>query len=252
MKALVRKRKAYMTLLETLIAVSLLSMLLVFVFGFFREMSVINRATEQSQKKSFEMRYVESRLGFIFERVVNENESSRDFFFYTQPSVPNLFLTTSLILTFNNEVRLDPTFSGDVLGRLYVDPEKRLRLAIWPLHVADPYKHLQEEILMENVVDISYLFYSAPEKKKDKHDIVNEENIDPEKKSPPKNQWLPEWFISYDQMPSIIKMTIKAEVGSGPSLEKNGEQDKIKEYHFRFVLPSSKNFIHYPAGELNA
>lgn len=250
---MIYKRKAYMTLLETLIAVSLLSMLLVFVFGFFREMSVITRMTEQSQKKSFQMRYVESRLGFIFERVVNENESSRNFFFYTQPPVPHLFLTTSLILTFNNEVRLDPTFSGDVLARLYVDPKKRLRLAIWPLHVSDPQQydeHLQEEILMENVVDISYLFYSAPEKIKDKHDIINDDKIDPEKKSPPKNQWLHEWFITYDQMPSIIKMTIKVENGTDP--DANQDEEKIQEYHFRFVLPSSKNYVQYPRSGLNS
>ena len=86
MKVFHAQRKAHMTLLETLIAISLLSMLLVFVFGFFRELSEINRMTEQSQKQSFRMRYLESRLGFIFERVVNENESSRKFFFYTQPA----------------------------------------------------------------------------------------------------------------------------------------------------------------------
>lgn len=254
MQPLIRKRKAYMTLLEALIAISLLSMLLVFVFGFFREMSVITRATDHSQKQSFQMRYVESRLGFIFERIVNENEKSRNFFFYTQPPAPPLFLTTSLIVTFNNEVRLDPTFSGDVLARLYVDAEKRLRLAIWPLHVSDPYQHLQEEILMENVVDIIYSFYSAPEKKIDKHDIVNEENIDPEKKSPPKNQWLPEWYITYDQMPSMMTMTITVEADAGPSLEKNKEKEKekIKTYIFHFVLPSSKNYVHYPAGDLSS
>ena len=67
-------RKSYMTLLETLIALSLLSVMLVFVFGFFRELSELSRVTEKAQKESFQMRYLETRLGFIFERVVNEKK----------------------------------------------------------------------------------------------------------------------------------------------------------------------------------
>ena len=103
------------------------------------------------------MRYLESRLSFIFERIVNENASTtRNFFFYTQPPVRDRWLTTSLILTFNNEVRLDPNFSGDVLGRLYVDPDHNLRLAIWPMHVEEPYDYMQEELLLENVADVNY------------------------------------------------------------------------------------------------
>ncbi len=85
MKRFYYQRKSYMTLLETLIAVSLLSILLVFVFSFFRELSNITQMTEQAQKESFQMRYLESRLGFIFERIVNENATARKFFFYTQP-----------------------------------------------------------------------------------------------------------------------------------------------------------------------
>lgn len=240
-----------MTLLETLIAMSLLSMLLVFVFGVFRELSEITRLTEKSQKQSFQMRYLESRLGFIFERVVNENESWRKFFFYTEPASSNTSVTPSLILTFYNEVRMDPTFSGDVLARLYVDPEHRLRLAIWPLHVPDPYEYMQDEVLMDHVVDVKYSFYSPPEKIKDKNDIIPSKTIDPEKKMPEKDQWLDEWLISYDQMPSIIKIRVQIAEESHSKRGKK-DQEEIKEHLFFFVLPSSKNYVYYPPGELSS
>lgn len=241
-----------MTLLETLIAVSLLSMLLVFVFGFFRELSEITRMTEESQKQSFQMRYLETRLGFIFERVVNENESSRKFFFYTQPTNRNFSSTPSLVLTFYNEVRLDPTFSGDVLGRLYVDLDKRLCLAIWPLHVSEPHQYLQEEVLMENVIDVKYSFYAAPERVKDENQIESGEKIDPEKKTPEKDKWHDnEWFISYKQMPSIMKMVIKVAKDPHARSDKK-DKEKAKKYIFHFVLPSSKNYVYYPPGELSS
>jgi hypothetical protein len=252
MKRFRYQRKAHMTLLETLIAVSILSVLLVFVFGFFRELSEISRMTEESQKQSFHMRYLESRLGFIFERVVNENEyKTRPFFFYTQPTNRNFSSAPSLILTFYNEVRLDPTFSGDVLGRLYVDLDKRLCLATWPLHVSDSNQYLQEEVLMENVIDVSYSFYAAPERVKDGKEIDTGEKIDPEKKTPEKDKWHDEWLITYKQMPSIVKLVVK--VAKDPNSSPNpSDKDKVKEFVLHFVLPSSKNYVYYPPGELSS
>ena len=96
---------------------------------------------------------------------MNENEhSKRPFFFYTQP--PQKFSGfTSLILTFDNGVRIDPNFSGDILGRLYLDTKHRLHLAMWPLRVPQPHQYMQEEILLDHVVDISFEFYASPEKK---------------------------------------------------------------------------------------
>lgn len=238
-------RRVYMTLLETLIAVSLLSIVLVFVFGFFHELSEITRLTEISQKQSFQMRYLESRLGFIVERIVNDNETSRKFFFYTEP--PNDASSfPSLILTFDNGVRQDPSFSGDVLGRLYIDDENNLRLAIWPLQGEDPHQFFQEEVLLENVMDIRYSFYAAPKKVKDKNEIHSGENIDPEKKTPKKGEWDDKWFVTYDQMPGLMSIFVKVKVKPSAKREKK-EIDEVG-YFFQFVLPSNTNYVSYPTG----
>lgn len=246
-------RKSYMTLLETLIAMTLLSILLVFVFGFFRELSELTRVSEQSQKESFQMRYLESRLGFIFERVVNENKTDRKFFFYTQPANQNFSLSHSLILTFNNEVRRDPSFSGDVLGRIYLNTQGSLCLAIWPLFVSEPYQYLQEEVLLNHVIDVKYKFYAAPERNRDTKVINTGETIDPEKKTPEKDHWHDEWAITYEQMPSMMKMTV--EVAKNPEdfkPEKSNEHIKTRKIHFHFVLPSSKNPVYYPPEGINS
>lgn len=249
MNSFYRLRRSFMTLLETLIAISILSVVLVFVFGFFRELSELTRMSEKSQKESFQNRYLESRLGYIFERVVNENSTTkRSFFFYTEPPVRDRWITTSLILTFNNEVRLDPNFSGDVLGRLYVDTDNQLRLAIWPLHVEDPHESMQEEILLENVADVNYFFYAAPQRIQDDKEIHTGHIINPEKTIPEKDKWHEnEWPITYEQMPSIVKMVI--EVAEDPKdLEsyRPGMRIKTTPQAYYFVLPSSKNPVHYP------
>jgi hypothetical protein len=253
MRAFHYQRKSHMTLLETLIAVSLLSVLLVFVFGFFRELSEITRMTEQKQKESFQMRYLESRLGFIFERIVHEDDKARKFFFYTQSGNRGISSSPSLILTFDNEVRLDPAFSGDVLARIYVDSDKRLCLAIWPLHVPEPYQYLQEEVLMDHVINVSYSFYAAPERVHDEKDITPKDPIDPEKKTPDKDEWHDDWAITYEQMPSIMKMVVKVAKDSHDVKSKGRESnEETVDFSLYFVLPSSKNYVYYPPGRLSA
>ena len=139
-------------------------------------------------------------------------------------------------------------FSGDILARIYVDSENNLRLAMWPLHVEKPHEYLQEEVLLENVADVDFHFYAAPEKIQNSKDIQTGTRIDPEKKMPENDKWHDhEWAITYDQMPSIIKLVVKV-------AEKPNE---LKSYHpgmridttpltFHFVLPSSKNPVQYP------
>ena len=151
-------------------------------------------------------------------------------------------------MTFNNEVRLDPAFSGDVLARLYVDTDHSLRLAIWPLHVDDPEEYLQEELLLENVADVKYYFYAAPERIQDDKEIHTGKVIDPEKKMPEKDKWHEnEWAITYEQMPSILKLVI--EVAKDPkelASHHPGMRIETIPLTYHFVLPSSKNPVHYP------
>ncbi len=232
------KRRSYISLLETLIAIALLSILLTIVFGFFRELSGISAEMERQQKESFQTRYLESRLAFIFERIVNENESARTFRFYLSP--PNDFSSfSSLIFTFYNEPRLDPHFSGDVLGRLYIDHDYRLCLAVWPLRLPQPHHWMREEILLENVANMVYEFYVPPDQK-----ATQNKTVDP--KEPEKDKWHTEWLKDYKQMPGIVKLNVS--VTKNPKDLEHftpGTKIETKDILFSFVLSSSKNPVHY-------
>lgn len=234
MKIFWKIQKRYVTLLETLIALSLLTVLLLIIFTFFKEMSTITNLTEVKQKESFKLRYVESRLAFFFERIVNENQSGRDFYFFAGPTPYGQSSFASLVFTYDNKIRLDPTFSGDVLGRLYVDNQKNLCMATWPLHADDPSKHMQKEVLLENVTDLKFHLYAAPEKLISRN-FISAPVIDPN--IPTRNHWYTdEWKMAFQEMPVIIEIDIA--IGDNP----------VKKWEFAFVLPSSKFPIYYPPG----
>lgn len=246
MKTILIKQKRFVTLLETLIAMSLLSMLLVVIFGFFREMTLISNMTEKKQKEAFRLRYVESRLAFLFERIVNENATDRKFFFYCDPAYNAFSKFPSLIITFNNEIRADPSFSGDVLARLYVDNSRNLCLTTWPLYFeGEPQEVQQHEILCENVTDLAFKFYAAPQRLNSKN-FIDPGKIDPNK--PERDRWYEnEWRKVFKEMPSIININLEVDDESEDASSRNkGKKKTNPEWEFAFVLPSSKYSLYYP------
>jgi type II secretory pathway component PulJ len=237
--------KHYFTLLETLIALTLLSVLLTIIFGLFRELSFITTQIGEREKESFQMRYVEMRLNGLFQRIVNEKEATkRKFYFYTQPAEEGISNQTSLIFTFNNKARANPNFSDDILARLYVDEHHQLVLVTWPIYSEQPHREMQKEILLQNVRGMSFQFYAAPERQLNQQAVTGTP-VDPEKKTPEKDQWHSEWLKTYAQMPSILRLTV--DIASDPEALKDKQaQNKLKETKFAFVLPSSQNYIYYP------
>lgn len=242
------KQKRYVTLLETLIAMSLLSLLLVVIFGFFREMTIISQMTEEKQKEAFESRYVESRLAYLFERIVNEKDINRTFYFYCDPPIGMVSKFPSLIITFNNEIRADPLFSGDVLARLYVDNNQNLCLTTWPLYFKEELQEQlslepQQEILCENVTDLAFQFYAAPPRLNSKN-FIDPNKIDPNK--PDRDRWYDnEWPKVFKEMPSIMKIKIETEQKVDSSSSKTKKEVKLN-WDFAFVLPSSHYSLYYP------
>lgn len=230
---MIKLKKCYLTLLETLIALSLLTLLLTIIFGFFRQMSTLSMLTEVKQSEAFKLRYLESRLAFFFERVVNENKTSSDFYFYIDPTTNGQSLFPSLVFTFDNGVRANPNFSGEVLSRLYLDSDHQLCMATWPIHLQEPALFMQKEILMTGVQKLAFALYQPPEKANQQRDVA-EVNVDPNR--PLANHWYQnEWPMAFAQMPAIIKIYLTVQ-----------ENKENKEYEFGFVLPASESYIYYP------
>lgn len=266
MNSFFKSRRLHMTLLETLIAMSLLGVLLVILFSFFRELSVLSQAAEIKQKESFQMRYVENRLSYVFERIVNERSSGRDFYFYLQPPAPDFSKDPSLVFTFDNGVRNNPYYSGDVLARLYLDFEQKLHLTIWPLRVEKPFLYMHDEILLQGVKQIQFSFYAPPEpvssSQKQGEGTKNPVAIDKtqgtntlkpvdrgeEKKTEPQSDaWQSEWLFTHEQMPVLLKIEIIREEEFEDPLEKRKKEKAKKEaLEFMFVLPSSYHPVQIP------
>ena len=232
--------KRYMTLMELLVAMSLLSGLLLIVFGFFREMFVLNNLSKQEMANSFQERYVESRLYYFFSHLLNENDPKlKDSFqFFTLKDEASNW--PSLVFSFNNGSVLDSHFTGHVLARLFVDEGQHLCVAIWPIYKEqdqadpkqiattsthlDPRTHMKVEYLLDQVEDVSFSFFTPP--------------LNPEEGQefhPPKGEWVAEWRKEYQQMPAIVRLDVKRKK------KKDAEDITI----FAFVLPSSKSPIQF-------
>lgn len=217
-----------MTLLEVIIAMGLLSVLLVIIFGFFRELSVLNTHTKKKLEQGFQHRYVESRLSYLFSHIVNENSTTRKFYFFTLQD--EAAKHQSLAFTFDNDIVLDSAVGGDVLGRLFVDKHDRFCLAVWPLDDSEngPEKSMGQvkfECFFENVHDIKFEFYASPATEKS---IISESE-----KGPRKGEWNQAWELEYGEMPVIVKIEIAF-------------KDKSEHYEtFSFVLPSSENPVKF-------
>lgn len=58
---------------------------------------------------------------------------------------------SSLVVRFDNGIDPDPMFSGCVLGRIFLDKEKNLSLAVWPEKSDEAKRPWRKEILLSNI-----------------------------------------------------------------------------------------------------
>lgn len=238
-----------MTLLETLLAMSILSVMLVVIFGFFRELSKVDEITQYQQSQIFKMRYLEFRLSYLFSRLTNENVKIPKFYFYLDPPPPAQEYTTSpsLVFEFDNGVRLDPLLSGDVWGRLYLNNEKKqLCLGIWPITDPPSEQEMQKEILFDGVLGIDFEFYSSFDGPSDKDQKKDDNSV-----KPPENVWVKEWSKEYNQLPLIMKIFLRLSNEDSPLEIKTDKGSEERRMIFEFVLPVSKDSstIFYPGGD---
>jgi hypothetical protein len=224
------QRKHHMTLLEVLVSMSLLVVLLGLVFGFFLELNKINNVMEKEQAHSFRQRYVEMRLAHLFSNVIShtDNTDKKYSYFFTNPPKGEASKSNSLVLSYWNGVRLDPSFSGNVIGRLYIDSKNQLCLAVWPLYSKDPVSEMHKEVLMENVEGMRFQFFAYPP--------INNQTLDSENK--PQRGWQEEWQLAYKQPPVIVRIYLK--------LKEEGKEEK-EEFLYAFPIVVTDSPILYPA-----
>lgn len=251
------KEKRFLTLLEVLIATALLSVLLTIVFGFFRELSILSQDSKKTLQQGFEKRFVESRLSYVFSHTIAEDHKA--FYFYTMRDELSRF--PSLILTFQNNASSEKAAqNSNIIGRLFVDDQKRFCLAYLPLkkNKEDTDEKLLSQVhvecLMENIEEMQFTFLTAPDventvlsttnnppppppkeppgspKKPVVTDPKQDQKEEDNSKKPPKGAKLNEWNKEFKELPIIVKIELK-QTGS------------LKPIVYAFVMTSSKHPI---------
>jgi hypothetical protein len=232
-----REQKAFATLLEVLIAMVLAAIVLSTLTFFYRQVNLIGRELDETQKTSFQMRFLENRLSHILpkiipkkEKVINQNKETvkinEDFAFFTANDSYGLTQqgSQSVIFTYNNNCCLDKVFSNHVIGRLYVDSNDRLMLAYWPSPIHWESQHtlpMKREVLLENVKELAFEFFIAPDKGLEQNASEEQNNMAEEKKSTPepKGGWRKGnegWPQQFDELPAIVKVIVTRNDDSKP------------------------------------
>lgn len=222
-----------MTLLETLIALGITMLVLSTLTFYYRQIDAVNTQLEKVQGQGFRMRYVENRLSTILPQAVSENDSKKDFFFFTTSATLAFAKqgSSTLLFTYDNGVKLDKLFASHVLGRLFLSSDDKLCLATWPSPsrwvegISPPMK---KEVLLEGVKELSFAFFVAPERDWKLSDAPSKPQTTPDSKPTPasdqpasvvvkptpEGQWHPTWSYDYQQLPAMVRVQVTLLDGS--------------------------------------
>lgn len=181
---------------------------------FYRQVDLINHEVEIQQNRLFKQLYLSTRLTDIIPKALSPNKK-KDFFFYvtTAGNAATSDNSPSLVLSYDNGVKLDPRFSNQVLGRLFIDRQQRLCIAVWPSTDRWDEMHrppMKSEILMENVCSVSYRFYIPPKEGRDQAWKQAKIKAQLPEGFPESSEgiWTSEWPAAWEQLPAMIEMTI--------------------------------------------
>lgn len=124
---------------------------------------------------------------------------------------------SSLVAIFDNGIDPDPSYSGSILARLYIDEELNLSLATWPL---DKSQLWRKEILLAHV-DSFELEFLGP------NSAAQKEKVTPLNAN---FAWRSQWPKIHTQLPSIIRLKL---------LQQN------EQLQFAFILPTPSDLVTY-------
>lgn len=252
-------KRAYFTLIELVIALTLTSVLMLLLTFFYRDLTTVDAHSEKIQRENFLLRYAENRLAQIIPETLDGYQSKGNPLFFTvQENSLSLPSAPHLIFLYDNHANLNPDLSSTVLGRLYIDQEHRLCLATWPFYMKKtPFElgeDFQKEVLLENVETLSYEFFVPPDRdrqivqknlsyQEDEGEQQKPENAGQTSEEPlslPGNAWTTSWKREYKMIPGMIKLHI--------TLKADSSHKEAHGITFAFPLPNSKKVIIYDEG----
>lgn len=97
----------------------------------------------------------------------------------------------SLVAIFDHGIDPEPAFSGEVVSRLFLDKEKNLTLALWPVSTKGEALPWRTEVLLSNVSQFQFQW-------------LGKKNGTPEAPF----VWYNEWPKNRTEIPAMVRMTV--------------------------------------------
>lgn len=173
---LFRAKKKSIFLLEILIGLSLMALLLSFLFHSIFHIAKMETSLHRAREHLFSRQYLQMRIQDLLLGASEE-----------KPPYTRVFegeKKESLVLFFDQGIDPDPLFSGKVWARLYLDEDKNVSLLI-----SGEKERQRKEILLSNVDSLQFEFFS-------------------QKKDDPSYGWQPHWPMEKKQFPIGIRCHI--------------------------------------------
>lgn len=215
-------RRNSFTMIEILISMGLAMSVLTLLMGFYAYVMYIGKKGDQLERKTIETFYLQSRLSGLIPEAIpyfkstksrkKEGEIKTEYNFFSS------FLngSSSLTFLFYNEASIDPQFSGNTLGKIYVNENKQLVFSMLP----SPLKWgnnqnvpAKTEILASGVERMEISFFTPLEANrvelwKDMRVSSPRENENNNSLDFPPGQWVSEWKNSYKKLPPLVKLEL--------------------------------------------
>jgi prepilin-type N-terminal cleavage/methylation domain-containing protein len=144
------KRKRALTLLEVMIAMSLLAIILFFVLSPFKEIAILSGRVGKASEGVLSYHRVQTKLTRLFSQLEDE------------------FHFENGELTCSSKIGVDPNpnLSSSIQAAILVDKEQNLVLEIWPKEdVRGKSAHIRREVLCKNVSSLHWQFFQLEEGK---------------------------------------------------------------------------------------
>jgi type II secretory pathway pseudopilin PulG len=193
-----------------MIALGLLAILLAFLFYSMGQMIKTDTKIERLKAQIQARQHLQIRLQDLFLTITSAHLPA----LYTLPKEKNEN-TKELIIYFDHGIDPDPSFSGPIIGHLYLDEQSNLCLMKWPLENGN--RSWRKEILISNVQTFHFHFLGQKQKEEGLSISAN-------------LAWHTNWPKERVDIPSIIRLYL------------THEQEN---FSFAFFLTTSDPFITY-------
>jgi len=175
-------------LLEILIGLALMSILFSFLFTSMAKSAQFEIKIDKAKAELLERQHLQTRLQDLF-------LTAHDASLYTKKLPGDK--KESLIAVFDHGIDPDPAFSGPILARIYLDDDRNLSLALWPLDPEEKKtRPWRSEILLSHIDDFE--FHLLGKKIEPGIAPVNAHLA-----------WYDHWPETREENPSMVRLTIR-------------------------------------------